>query len=65
MFRLWSIFPAAKPPEFALDFVGTNVPVPYVATLLGAVVLFELLPYVEELLRGLKARAQGNARRIR
>jgi len=50
---------AAPPPDFTLTFVGTNVPVPYVASLLGAVVLFELLPFAEELLRGLRAKARG------
>lgn len=43
--------------DFSLRLAGPNAPVAYVATILSAVVLFEILPFGEELLRGLRARA--------
>lgn len=41
--------------RFELALKPEPLPPTYVAVLFGAIVLFELLPYVEELLRGLRA----------
>jgi hypothetical protein len=41
--------------DFTLKLKDPPLPLWYTITLLGAVVLFNLLPYVEELLRGLRA----------
>jgi hypothetical protein len=47
----------SEPANFALRLKQTPLPWPYVATVLTAVALFELLPFVEELVRGLRANA--------
>jgi hypothetical protein len=43
--------------RFTLEWKKDPLPVAYIATLLVCVVLFEFLPYIEELLRGLRANA--------
>jgi ABC-type proline/glycine betaine transport system permease subunit len=43
--------------NFALSLKQTPLPWPYVVTVLTAVALFELLPFAEELVRGLRANA--------
>ncbi|WP_144185446.1 diguanylate cyclase [Elioraea rosea] len=45
--------------EFALRWKEEPLPVLYVIFLMSAIVIFELLPYLEELLRGLRARRRG------
>ncbi len=42
--------------RFDIALKQPPLPVGYVATMLAAVLLFEVLPYLEELLRGLRAR---------
>jgi hypothetical protein len=49
--------------DFSLRLAGPNAPVAYVAVMLTAVVLLELLPYGEELLRCLRARAAAQEKR--
>lgn len=46
-----------EPPRFALAFKQPPLPLGYVVTLLAAILLFEILPFLEELWRGLRARA--------
>lgn len=46
-----------EPASFALAFKRNPLPWPYVLTVLAAVALFEVLPFVEELIRGLRANA--------
>ncbi|WP_343715783.1 hypothetical protein [Inquilinus sp.] len=55
-----------EPARFDLTWKQQPLPVAYIATVLAAALLFELLPYLEELWRGLRA-ARGRlvpARRI-
>lgn len=42
--------------DFALRFKTQKLPTAYVTTLLAAIVLFEFLPYVEELWRGMRVK---------
>jgi hypothetical protein len=44
----------AEQPRFELAWKANPLPLAYVVTLLGLIVLFELLPYLEELVRGLR-----------
>jgi hypothetical protein len=46
----------AEIPQFALGWKPTSLPTAYVFSILAAIVLFELLPYLEEFVRGLRAR---------
>src|SRR5215471_3554644 len=41
--------------DFSLALKGTPLPIGYVATLLACIALFDVLPYIEELWRGLAA----------
>lgn len=45
-----------EPARFDIALKAEPLPIPYVAGILAAIVLFEILPYVEELLRGLRER---------
>jgi hypothetical protein len=45
----------AAPASFAVRLKDEPLPVAYVVTILTVVLLFELLPYIEELVRGLRA----------
>jgi hypothetical protein len=42
-------------PRFTLSLKAHQLPIAYTATLFGAILLFELLPYLEELRRGIRA----------
>ncbi|WP_457798434.1 diguanylate cyclase [Methylocystis sp. S23] len=58
--RHWSQFLALfgagdEPPRFDLAWKGEEISALYVAAVLGGAILFGLLPYLEELWRGLKA----------
>jgi hypothetical protein len=44
-----------EPANFAIRLKEHPLPVAYVVTVLAAVLLFELLPYLEELVRGMRA----------
>ena len=44
------------PPRFDLTWKDPPLPPTYVAAILGATALFEVLPYLEELVRGLRTR---------
>ena len=44
------------PPDFSFTLKQQPIPIAYVATMLGLTALFELLPYLEELARGLRYR---------
>ena len=44
--------------RFALELKKESLPIAYIVAVLGAALLLELLPYLEELWRGLKARAR-------
>jgi hypothetical protein len=44
-----------EPASFAVRLKEHPLPVAYVVTVLAAVLLFELLPYLEELVRGMRA----------
>lgn len=46
----------SEPARFALEWKSDSLPVGYLVTVLSAALLFELLPYLEELWRGWKAR---------
>jgi hypothetical protein len=50
-------------PDFSIALKGSPLPPFYVAGALLLVLLFELLPYLEEAWRGMRARAQEQARR--
>jgi hypothetical protein len=43
-----------KQPDFHLKWKQTPLPLSYAVTMLLAVVLLEALPYIEELMRGLR-----------
>jgi len=45
---------AGEPPRFALQWKDPPLPFAAIATVLGAAVLLELLPYIEEFWRGLR-----------
>jgi hypothetical protein len=47
---------ALAPAEFAPRLKGESLPWTYIVAVLGATLLFEVLPYLEELWRGLRAR---------
>lgn len=44
--------------RFALTLKNDPLPVAYIVTMLTTVLLFEVLPYIEELVRGLRARRE-------
>ena len=52
----------SEPARFTLEPKQESLPIGYIVAVLGAALLFELLPYLEELARGLRARAR-HARR--
>jgi hypothetical protein len=43
-------------PEFSIAWKSTSLPISYIATLLASITIFEVLPYMEELTRGLRVR---------
>ena len=45
----------SETPRFALEWKNEPLPVAYIFAVLGAALLFELLPYLEELWRGVRA----------
>jgi hypothetical protein len=47
---------SSEAPRFDLVLKSEPLPAVYIVTALGCVLLFELLPYGEELFRGLRAR---------
>lgn len=49
----WRLLPG----DWNLEWKAEALPVPYIIVLLAAIALFDALPYLEELLRGLSARA--------
>jgi hypothetical protein len=51
----------SEPARFAIDWKDQPLPLGYIAAVLGAALLFELLPYLEELWRGLRAKAADRA----
>jgi hypothetical protein len=53
-----------EPMSWAVAWKRPPLPVGYVAGLLGAVAVFEVLPYLEELWRGLRARERRQPERI-
>ncbi|MCW7538354.1 diguanylate cyclase [Aquabacterium sp. A7-Y] len=64
----WSQFLAlfgagSEPARFTLELKQNPLPWQYVVTVLGAAALIEFAPYVEELLRGLRAGTLSAARR--
>lgn len=64
--RHWSQFLAllgfgAEPARFDVTAKSESLPVAYIATLFALILVFELLPYLEELWRGLHARRRGLA----
>ena len=44
-----------EPANWTLRWKAEPLPVGYVVSLLSAIVLFEILPYAEEMLRGIRA----------
>jgi hypothetical protein len=50
------------PASFAIVFKQPPLPWPYVVAILALVLLFELLPYAEELLRGIRHRRRERSR---
>jgi hypothetical protein len=55
----WSAFTALfgfGTPAFSFTLKQHPLPVPYIVTMLVLTALFEILPYVEELIRGLRHR---------
>jgi hypothetical protein len=59
---LWPQFIAllglgSEPARFAIAWKDQPLPLGYIAAMLGAALLFELLPYLEELWRGLRQKA--------
>ncbi|WP_025596892.1 hypothetical protein [Burkholderia sp. WSM2230] len=64
--RHWPQFQAlfglgSQPARFELIAKSEPLPVIYIVTLFALIVVFELLPYLEELWRGLRARRRGFA----
>lgn len=53
-----------EPVSWALDWKRPPLPPGYIVGLLGAVTVFVLLPYLEELWRGLRARGRRRPERI-
>lgn len=53
------------PPERGLKLKREPLPAPYLASAIGSIVLFNLLPYLEELWRGLRARRSDEGRGTR
>jgi hypothetical protein len=53
---------SSEPTGWELVWKQAPLPVTYIAAVLLAVLLFELLPYVEELIRGLRAKKPAQAR---
>jgi hypothetical protein len=51
-----------EPARFTLSLKSEKLPTSYVSTLFSAILLFEVLPYVEELRRGMKTKAHWGAR---
>jgi hypothetical protein len=47
---------STEPARFDLVWKSEPLPIGYIAAVLLAVLAFELLPYLEELIRGLRAR---------
>jgi hypothetical protein len=47
----------SEPADFTLGFKGQKLSASYVTTLFAAIVLFEFLPYAQELWRGIKVKA--------
>jgi hypothetical protein len=47
----------SEPARFAIAWKDQPLPLVYIAAVLGAALLFELLPYLEELWRGLRQKA--------
>jgi len=52
----------SEPARFTLELKQQSLPIGYIVAVLGAALLFEVLPYLEELARGVRARAR-HARR--
>jgi hypothetical protein len=48
----------SEPARFTLELKQQSLPIAYIVAVLGAALLFELLPYLEELWRGMKARVR-------
>jgi hypothetical protein len=48
--------------RFSISVKTNPLPMTYIITILGLVLLFEVLPYVEELIRGLRAARIGGTR---
>jgi len=48
----------AETARFTLELKEESLPIAYIVAVLGAALLFELLPYLEELWRGLNAQAR-------
>ena len=64
--RHWTQFLALlglgrEPARFELTAKSEPLPVAYIAILFALILLFELLPYLEELWRGLRARRRSAA----
>ncbi|MEX3760050.1 diguanylate cyclase [Paraburkholderia phenoliruptrix] len=64
--RHWPQFAAlfglgSEPARFELTAKTEPLPLAYIVTLFALILLFELLPYLEELWRGLRARRRGFA----
>ena len=53
----------SEAPRFAIEWKSEPLPVVYIFAVLGAALLLELLPYLEELWRGLRATKAGAASR--
>ena len=56
---LWGL--GAETPRFRIALKPDPLPWTYVVTLLSAVLVFEVLPYLEELVRGWRSRKPGGA----
>lgn len=64
----WSQFEAlfgfgSEAAQFGVSLKDEPLPVAYVLTLMGAILVFELLPYLEELLRGVRAAGRTGRRK--
>jgi hypothetical protein len=51
-------------PRFEIALKKPPLPIAYVSSILGAALIFVLLPYLEELMRGLRARRRIEPQRI-
>jgi hypothetical protein len=56
---LWGL--GAETPRFRIALKPDPLPWTYVVAFLSAVLVFEVLPYLEELVRGWRSRKQGEA----